>query len=61
MIEIYHWEDDDEAESLIQELQEKGLEYEVTLLDPEAGGGETAIRYNGKTYWSFDDFRKALS
>ena len=60
MIEIYHWEDDDEAEDFIQELEERGLKYNAVILDPEAGEGQTAITYQGKTHWSFAAARSAL-
>lgn len=60
MIEIYHWEDDRKAERLIRELKKRKLEYQVTLLDPEVGG-QPSVTWQGKTYWDFTDFRKALA
>lgn len=61
MIEIYHWEDDDSAEELIEELERQGKEYKRILLDPEAGGGEPCVITPGKTYWSLDEAIVALS
>lgn len=60
MIEVYHWEDDDRAEELIEELKKQGREYRAIRLDPEAGGGEPCVITPEKTYWSMDEALDAL-
>lgn len=60
MIEIYCWEDDDEAQRLVEELTKRELPHEVSLLDPEMGGGESCVISEGKTYWKFREFLESL-
>ena len=60
MVEVYHWEDDPEAEDLLDELQQKSLEFRSHLLDAEVPNATPYVEYQGKTYWSFQDFRDAL-
>lgn len=59
-IEIYYWEDDDQAEDLIQELRKQGKDFRAIQLDPEAGGGQPCVLTPGKTYWSLDEALQAF-
>lgn len=60
MIEIYYWEDDDEAEEVFKTLKDRGLEYKAHLLDAEEPNARPSITVEGKTYWEFSTFLKSL-
>ena len=60
VIQIYHWEDDPEAEELLEELKKAGVPYQAEVLDAEIAGARTYVEYKGKTYWELGEFRKAL-
>ena len=60
MIEIYHWEDDPDAERLLELLDKKGLKYEATLLDAENPNSRPSATYQGKTYWELDELWTVL-
>ena len=60
MTEIYHWEDDDDVEDVTSILDERGIEYETILLDPEIPNARTSIHHQGLSYWSIPDFLKFL-
>ncbi len=60
MITIYHWEGDDEAADLIDELKERGLEYRAELLDAENPDASQVVVYQGKLYSDFREFLKIV-
>ena len=60
MIEVYYWEDDDEAEDLFLELRKRRLEFEAILLDAEVPNATPSVTYKGKTYWDFHEFLNFL-
>lgn len=61
MIEVYYWEDDDQAQQLIEQLKKQGREHRGVRLDPEAGGGQPCVITPEKTYWSIEEALSALS
>ena len=60
MIEIYHWQDDDVAERVLEKLDDLGLSYEAKLLDHEVPNARPYANYKGKTYWDLDEFYGVL-
>ena len=61
MIELFYWEDDPEAERVLERLDDLGVEYEAHCLDAEIPNATPHATYKGKTYWDFEDLLKALS
>ena len=60
MTEIYYWEDDEEAQMIMEELSELGIEYEAILLDPEIPDARPSIHHEGKSYWDLGEFLRAF-
>ena len=61
MIELYHWEDDPEAERLTDLLEKRNLDYKAHPLDPEIPNARPYADYNGKTYWDLSELIRELN
>lgn len=59
MITVYYWEDDPDAEDLIDELKSRKVEFEAVLLDAEDPNASQSVEYEGKLY-DFQEFLKVL-
>lgn len=55
MIEIYYWEDDPEAERLLELLDKRNMKYNATRLDAENPRSRPSATYQGKTYWDLGE------
>ena len=60
MIEVYYWEDDPDAERLLDLLKDRGLEHKATCLDAENPNARPSATYAGKTYWELDELTRVL-
>ncbi|MFA5506605.1 MAG: hypothetical protein WC314_08280 [Vulcanimicrobiota bacterium] len=60
MIEVYYWQDDPEAEELLELLEKRGLEYRAIQLDVEDPGSRPSATYQGKTYWELGELLRVL-
>jgi hypothetical protein len=60
MIEVYYWEDDPDAELLLDLLKERNLEHNAISLDAEEPNARPSATYKGKTYWELDELTKVL-
>ena len=60
MIEVYYWQDDPDAEELLDLLKKRGLEHRATSLDAEDPGSRPSATYQGKTYWELGELLRVL-
>jgi hypothetical protein len=60
MIEVWHWEDDPDAEDVIEFLKRENLEFEAHTLDAEVPSATPYVQAEGKTYWDFREFLRAM-
>ncbi len=60
MIEIYYWEDDDQADDVFETLKARGLKYKARMLDAEEPNARPSVTIDGKTFWEFEEFLKSL-
>jgi hypothetical protein len=60
MIEVYYWEDDPDAERLLELLKERDLKHKAICLDAEDPNARPSASYQGKTYWDLGELVKVL-
>lgn len=60
MVEVYFWEGDPEAEELLEELKQRGLEFRGHNLDPEVPNSAPRVEAEGRTFWSLEEYRRSL-
>lgn len=60
MIEVYYWEDDPDAERLLELLKERDLKHNAVVLDAEDPNARPSATYKGKTYWELETLVKVL-
>ncbi len=54
--EVWYWEDDPDAEEIIEALTEAKIDFSHHTLEPEVPSATPYIVHQGKTYWDFDEF-----
>jgi hypothetical protein len=61
MVELYHWEDDPEAERVLERLSDLDVGYKAHCLDAEIPNATPHVCYKGKAYWDFDEFLEVVA